>query len=173
MFLSLKKLSIHFFCLKPICKGDNWKWRVFLGLWTLFWLRLGLWRVILTWSVCMLFVRENTEMYEYQKETSLFCFFLSFFVCFMAVLLSEAQTEIPKSLEITVISPSSIGTRHVRKSIQRIHNKWEENKHNHIMFILPVLFLTKCLNVRRLSVSRSGSRGISVCALRLLCAVHL
>lgn len=69
----------------------------------------------------MLFVRENTEMYEYQKETSLF-FFLCLFVCFMAVLLSEAQTEIPKSLEITVISPSSIGIRHVRKSIQRIHN---------------------------------------------------
>lgn len=45
------------------------------------------------------YVGENIEMYEYQKET--FIFYL--FIFFMAVLLSEAQTEIPTSLQITEI----------------------------------------------------------------------
>lgn len=80
-------------------------------------------------------VGENIEMYEYQKET--------FFFCFMAVLLSEAQTEIPVSLYITRIQPSSMGELFWRCNYAgESHYAWEGNNLIHIKLILPILCLT-------------------------------
>lgn len=58
----------------------------FRGLWTLYscsdWL---MWRVVLTWSICMLLLGKSSKCMNIKKD----------FFSFMAVLLSEAQTEIP------------------------------------------------------------------------------
>lgn len=60
---------------------------------SLFWLRLGFWRVVLTWSVCMHRLEKILKCMNIKRT-------LFFLFCFMAVLLSEAQTEIPGSLWI-------------------------------------------------------------------------
>jgi len=84
----------------------------------------------------MLPVGENIEMYEYKKEILLF---VCLFVCFMAVLLLEAQTEIPISLHTHWLS-SCQEDRSRGKIVSIIHCVWEGN--HQTMLILPVLFMT-------------------------------
>lgn len=86
-------LISHMKCFCPFLSIFVFKaffWKVILGaVDSIFWLRLGLWREVLTWSVCMLLLGKTLTVCEYQKETFSF-------VCFMAVLLFRGSNWDPR-----------------------------------------------------------------------------
>lgn len=103
-------------------------------------------------------VGETIEMYEYQK--GLFSF--------MAVLLSEAQTEIPvKSVNHTNLTFCHRLRSYFEGAIMlRILCAWEEN--NHIQIMPPVLFLAKAACCQSLGLMLN-QRDLSLGALPALC----
>lgn len=57
----------------PLWKGDTWNLRLILEVMnSLFWLRLGLWKKVLTWSVCMLWLGKTLKCKNIKRRLFLF-----------------------------------------------------------------------------------------------------
>lgn len=139
--------------------GYTWKQQLkirFLD--SLFWLRLGLWWVILTWSVCMLPVGVK-DWNVWISKRDLFCLFVLWLFCYQ-----KAQTEIPVMSRYlwALIIPWRIHKHHISFHHFVFDKKKKKKSYPQTVILLSWPRPDSCWVGR-----------ISVWAFCLLCAVHL